>query len=313
MLVQCQIDCFEYFYQVCMMKNISRAASNIHISQSALSQQLKKLENSLGCELLTRSNKGVELTELGSVVLKYADGITKNYRKMLENLSNVDKYNNMIKIEACLPVDTHILPNTLYRIKKKYPHHNYELNSNSSENIKQDVLNNICDIGFVCGKPKDRSLLSFKIGADKLVLVTSSHFRIPERIYVKNLLEYPLIILENFNISEKLDPVLKNDGYNSNDLDILFNFTSIESIKSLLFKRCGVSFLPYESVKKELQAKQLKLIDVLDFTIDYDIYLINKMNGYINNSVTEFLKYFKQIGLKECIEHFEVISEKEVC
>lgn len=313
MVVQCHIECFEYFYQVCSAKSISRAASNIHISQPALSQQLKKLEDCLECELLTRSNKGVELTELGTVVLKYADGITNNYRKMLENLSNVDKYNNMIKIEACLPVDAYVLPNTLYRIKKKYPHHNYELNSNFSDAIKQDVLNNSCDIGFVCGKPKDSSLASFKIGSDKLVLVASPHFKIPAQIHVKDLLEYHLIMLDHFNISDKLEYALKYDGCNLNDLDILFNFTSIESIKSLLFKTYGVAFLPYLSIKKELQTKQLKLIDVSDFTMGYDIYLINKMNGYINNSVREFLKYFKQIDLKEFIKHFEVSFEKEVC
>ena len=68
------IECFAYFYKVAMAKSISKVASSSHISQSALSQQIQKLEESLDQKLLIRSNKGVELTEVGNIVLKYSDG-----------------------------------------------------------------------------------------------------------------------------------------------------------------------------------------------------------------------------------------------
>lgn len=305
--MQCDIECFECFCHVCATKSISKAADHVHISQSALSQKLKKMESCLGCELFTRSNLGVELTETGSVMLKYAEHIIKNYKLMLEKLSHIDKYYNTVKMEACMPIDAYTLPNVLYQIKKKYPHHNYELNSNYSQTIRQNVLNGICDIGFVCEKPKDHDLLSFKMETEKLVLTTSVHSKMPKKIHVKDLLGYPLIMINHFNMSEKLDSMLKNDGYCIQDLDVLFNLGSIESIKSILLKSYGVSFLPYSSIKEELRTKQLRLIDVLDFNVDYDMYLINKTEGCINHSVREFINSFKEISFK----HFQFNIEKE--
>ena len=80
------IEYFDYFYKVAKLKSISKVAKNIHISQSALSQQIQKLEDSLGYKLLERSNKGVELTEMGEIVLKYSENIIKVYENMMEEL-----------------------------------------------------------------------------------------------------------------------------------------------------------------------------------------------------------------------------------
>ena len=110
------IESLGYFYLVGKTKSISKVAAEVHLSQSALSQQIQKLENSLGCELLTRSNRGVELTSDGEIVFKYAGYIINTYDKMQQDLGSHD--NNVIKIEATYPVATYALPCTLYRMKK---------------------------------------------------------------------------------------------------------------------------------------------------------------------------------------------------
>ena len=65
------IDSLNYFYQVANSKSISTVAKNSHISQSALSQQIAKLENKLNVKLFTRTNKGVSLTPEGEILFKY--------------------------------------------------------------------------------------------------------------------------------------------------------------------------------------------------------------------------------------------------
>ena len=73
------IQYLDYFYKVAIAGNISKVANSEHISQSALSQQISKLEDNLGYKLLERSNKGVELTDKGMIVLKYTDNILRTY------------------------------------------------------------------------------------------------------------------------------------------------------------------------------------------------------------------------------------------
>lgn len=293
------IECFDYFHKVAMAKSISKVANSAHISQSALSQQIQKLEESLGYNLLIRSNKGVELTEKGLIVLKYAENIMRTYDAMIEHLDEDPKDGQTIKIEACGPIATYALPCVLYKIKNKFKNQNYELISNSADQIEENVKNNVCDIGVIYGKPRDNSLSHFEIGTDKLVLVASSDYKIPDEIQFENLLDYPFILLnDKLNIKETLTNRMKALGHKTKELNILYMNDSIGSVKLSVFNGYGVAFLPYISIKKELYTKQLKLINISDFTLEYQMYLINEKDTKMSKSYSECIEYFKKIGKK---------------
>ena len=75
------------FSKVASQKSISKVAAANHISQPALSQQMQRLEEELGTKLFVRSNRGIELTEAGHIMQRYAVFFEKNY----ENLQRLDK------------------------------------------------------------------------------------------------------------------------------------------------------------------------------------------------------------------------------
>ncbi|GAA0178028.1 LysR family transcriptional regulator [Clostridium sediminicola] len=293
------IECFKYFSEVAKAKSISKVATISHISQSALSQQIQRLEESLGYKLLKRSNKGVELTREGEIVKKYSENIMRTFDKMVEDLNDIDKNNNVIRIDSCYAVSTYALPCTLYSMKKKFPYHDYKLTSNFSDTVEQNVLNNICDIGFIYHKPLDNSLSYYKATTDNLVLVSSQDFKIPDEIESNHLLDYPLILLnDRLNLTNTLNSNFKHYGLSSKDLNILFTLDSTESVKSSILNGYGVAFLPYISVKKELYTKQLKEIKINNFSLTYDIYIINKRNQYTSHAIEEFIDYFQKVGKK---------------
>jgi len=89
---------------------------------------------------------------------------------------------------------------------------------------------------------------------------------------------------------------IKNSGHKSNELNILYKSDSTESVKSSIFKGYGIAFLPYISIKKELYEKRLKLIKISDFSMEYQMYLINEKNIKLSRSVSEFIQYCKMIG-----------------
>jgi len=280
-----------------MAKSISKVASSTHISQSALSQQLQKLEESLGYKLLERSNKGVELTEKGLIVLKYADNIVRTYEAMIEQLDEDSKNGQTIKIEACWPIATYSLPCVLYKIKNKFSQHNYELISNSYDVVEENVKNNIADIGVMYGKPNDTSLSYYEIGTDKLALVASYDYNIDEELTFEKLLEHPFVLLKDkLNIRDMIINKIRESGHKSKELNVLYMSDSIESVKSSIFKGYGIAFLPYISIKKELYTKQLKLINIVDYSIEYKMYLINEKGEELSKAVSEFIEYFKKIG-----------------
>ncbi|OPL07526.1 MAG: LysR family transcriptional regulator [delta proteobacterium ML8_F1] len=293
------IECFAYFYKVAMAKSISKVAGSSHISQSALSQQIQKLEESLGHQLLIRSNKGVELTQIGDIVFKYSDNIIRTYNKMVEEISNYENNTQKLHIEACWPIATYALPCTLYDMKKKYMAHNYILKSNSSRMIEQNILNNISDLGFIYGEPQDKNLTSFEIGFDDIVLVAPFDMDIPDRVSVKELFSYQLVMLEdNLRVKRFIRSHLMSIGFKFEELNILFDMDTAEAVKSSLSQGVGLSFLPYISVKKELYRKQLKTIKITDMDIRYPIYLVYKKETNQSEVLMEFVKSFMETGKK---------------
>ncbi|NTW72519.1 MAG: LysR family transcriptional regulator [Eubacteriaceae bacterium] len=293
------IEYLEYFYKVAEAKSISKVANSAHISQSALSQQISKLEDNLGCTLLERSNKGVELTEKGLIVYNYADNIIRMYETMLEHLkkNNDDAHN--IKIEACWSIATYSLPCVIFKMKNKYPKHNYVLNSNEGKKIEENVLSDICEFGVIYGKPKDQSLVYHKIGVDRLVLVSSPNYAVPEEISFEDLNKYPLIMLnDKMYIKDILSQKMKGTGSKIDQLNIIYNSDSMESVKASVLNEFGIGFLPYVAIKKDLYRKQLKLINILDFSIEYDMFLIYNKKINENKVMKDFNQYFQDIAQK---------------
>lgn len=293
------IESLEYFRAVVEHKSISKVASKSHISQSALSQMIQKMEDNLDAKLLSRSNRGVEVTEIGNIVLKYSEHILETYEKMIKEIEDYEKNTHTIRISAERSLVTYSLPCALYKVKKKFPKHKYELISSNKNKIINDVRNEICDMGVINEDASEIDLEITKIGRERIVLVAENTFNIPNKISLKELFDYDIIALSNANyISNKVCEKLGEIGKCEDDLSILFNIDSIGAVKSTIHNKYGISFLPYMAVKKEIYSKHYKIIEVEDFDLSYDIYLVHKSFEELSNSSRETIKYFVEMGNK---------------
>ncbi len=295
------IECLEFFEKIARMKSISKVADKCHISQSALSQQIQKLEDILGYKLFIRSNRGVELTDKGETVLKYTDNIIRTFNKMRGELESQKSAQHDIKIEAAWAIATYCLPCALYKMKEKYPAHNYDLISNKPEKIAQDVMNDICDIGFTTICPSDERILCHEVINEKVVLITLPDKNMPEKIKLEEIIDYPVITLSGkCIIKDNLNNCLKEIGYSFDNLNIVFELESTEAVKKLVTKGYGLALVPYNSIKKELFMKELSISIISDFNLDYNIYMLSKVDAELNNITREFIEGFKELGDNIC-------------
>lgn len=291
------IEYLKYFHAVASIGSISKVAESSHISQPALSQQIQKLEDVLGYKLLNRSNKGVELTDAGRIVQKYSKSLIKSYDNMLEDLTTINITNNTVRIDSSPTVATYALPCTMYSIKEEHPEYKISLSTNLSDEVEHNIINDVSDFGFIHGIPNEKTLQSFRVGLDRLVVVASQGIDIENEIVLADLMKYELILLlDKFKVTQDINAHFQNLGYNLKDFNILLALDSIESIKSTVMKGYGVSILPYISVKKELYTKQLKEIKVRNLDMRYEIYLVYKLEKEIRRCVKNCINLFKRFG-----------------
>lgn len=294
------INSLLYFIDVVEEKSISKVAQKMHISQSALSQQIQKLEDDIGYKLLNRSNKGVDVTDIGEIAVKYFQNIIKNYEKMTEEIKAFVEEDNQISINGTSSLVAYSLPCVIYKIKKKFPNYNFEMIVSTVEETITDIQNDICDFGFIDSKPNDKyNLYSLKMGKEKVVLISHSKYKVPETIKLENLLKLDII---NCTLSTQTSNLLEKELIKINkslkDLKIIFNVDSLSAVKSSVINKHGVAFVPYEAIKHELYEKSIKIIEVEDISLDYDIYLISKKLGELSKPAKESIEYLIEIGRK---------------
>ena len=293
------IESLEYFQKIAEVKSISKVANNSHISQPALSQQVQKLEDSLGKELFIRSNRGVKLTESGEIVLKYADNIIRTYNKMLSDLN--EQESKEIKIEGEHTIATYCLPCAILNMNFKFPNHKYNLVSASSDKIEQDVLSDICEVGFTTRPAQAENLHSEKVINEKVVLISPPAFDLPEKIELEEILDHKFAILkEDCIIKENFKDALADIGHNFSKIKIISQLDSTEAIKTLVRKGYGVAFVPYNAVKDEFSAKEINVSRIKDYDLDYDIYMINKRAEFLSDDARDFISNFKRLGKHIC-------------
>ncbi|MDF2595273.1 MAG: transcriptional regulator, LysR family [Clostridia bacterium] len=291
------IDYLKMFIHVVDQGSISKAAEAMNISQSALSQQIKSIEQTLNIKLLERSHNGVIPTLYGKIVYTYAQNLSVTYDHMLYELAELDNAESVLRIAATPIMYSYALPCTLYHVKNEFPNFRLEIETMTSFSIEEKILNDTADIGFIVGKPKNKELQSKKVFSDKIMLVSGEDTTIPSHISCDSLCQYPLLMMSKTQKTRQiLDAYLQQIKIDPNKLKVLYELNSMESIKLSAVNGYGMAFAPYMSIKKELYNKQLRIINIDCFGLENEYYAIRKAStGHKSTAHKKLILYIEKI------------------
>ena len=182
-----QLEHLELFLKIAKEKSISKVADISHISQPALSLQMQKIEEALGCRLFERSNRGIQLTDAGVLMQRYATQLIFTYNQFLEELNNLRNNNETCRVIATQVAANYAIPCTLVKAKEHFPGYTFTLASKPSSEVIHHVLENQADIGFIVGDTNEPNLYCHNIITDQIVLVAAKGYRVPEQLTVDKL------------------------------------------------------------------------------------------------------------------------------
>lgn len=187
-----------YFVKLCQVKNFSVAAEQLYISQQGLSMSIKRLEGELGCPLLLRKHKKIELTKEGKYLYNQALQITKLANECLEHYQKQYKQNETLHITTSLDI-LGMLPLALQEIlRNKNNNFTIELSLGAGRTCETFLSNGTSFLGFICG-PIDEQKYRSKL------LMTQDYF------YIMNI-NHPLAQKEYLEISDfKNQPLIFPD------------------------------------------------------------------------------------------------------
>ncbi|MCL1854546.1 MAG: LysR family transcriptional regulator [Clostridia bacterium] len=295
-----QIEHLRLFHKAATLGSISNAAEVSHISQSALSQQIQRLEQELGAELLWRSNKGVVLTEAGTIVEKYAERFIILQDNMLADLSTMlsqPASRTTLHVAASPVVGVYGLPCTMFRVKTAFPDVTFNLTTRPSRDAENEVLQGESDIGFIIGPPQGKDLVHKRVYSDPVCLVAAEAYPVERQMTMDGLQAFPLVVHSvRSSLYGLIAEYFERIGRSFSRYNVLFHLDTAESVKSSVLQSHGLAFLPYLAIKKELYLKQLKRIELENFDLNYDVHIIYRQKKRTEDLPYRIAEYFSQLG-----------------
>ncbi|MGI6732285.1 MAG: LysR family transcriptional regulator [Anaerovoracaceae bacterium] len=289
------IKSLDYFVQIADEKSISKVANKLFISQPALSLQIKKLEETFGHKLLTRTNRGVHLTEAGQILDVHARNILKLYNQAFDEINKLFGSHQVIRIDSNITLATYALPCMIYfaQAQPNFQDYYLDLTFSTVNDVENNIVNGISDIGYVHKKNPSYSEIRYvKIGTEKLSLVCVKDYEVNDHLTMEEFKKQPLVLLKDKFKERK--PLEESLGPDFDDLNVVLSLDSTESVKTALFRGFGLSLLPHSSVKKELNANLLKEITIEGFSEEYTIYLCYLKENEQNPRLKPLLNFLKE-------------------
>ncbi len=292
MLDQVTIHQLDLFLVAAKLKNFSRAADQMSISQPAFSAQIIKLEKILGAPLFERIGRRIELTEAGAVFAGYAQktlGALREGKQAIDDMSR--KVIGALRIGASTTVANYILPEYLGRYKSLYPHGKVEMMVDNTNQIEQALLRNEIDMGIVEGPVRNKSVDSYLFRTDELVIIYSPKHPWKNRTKV-SLAEFqkePLIIREKGSGTRKvfMDIIGSPEKV---ALNIIMELGDTEAIKKSAQANLGIAVVSRSAVEHELKEKALKMAVIDGYTFARRLSVVILKNRYLSNPLKAFIQ-----------------------
>ena len=140
------------FYTVARLLSFTKAAESLHMTQPAVTFQVRQLEEHFDTRLFDRTHNRVTLTDVGQVVYEVAERIFEHYDEMERRVREMTgEMGGSLNIGASMTVAENMLPALLGQFKKKHPDLNVRLKVGNSESIVSMVEHNVIDLAIVEG------------------------------------------------------------------------------------------------------------------------------------------------------------------
>ncbi len=234
--------------------SFSKAAEANYISQSAVSQQLAKLERDLSVQLISRGGGLVAPTEAGKAFYQGSKEIIRRFEKLLgEVRSAADAVRGVLRVGTIYSVGFYLLESYVRTFLQSHAEVNLHVEYTRWNRIYAAVISGEMDLGVVACPEKHRSIETIPLASEEMVMVCSPRHRLAEadEINVRDLQDEGVVAFEN-NIPTRrhIDRQLKSKRVNVN---VVMEFDNIELLKRAIEVNAGIGILPLDNVRREVE------------------------------------------------------------
>lgn len=283
-----------FFQTVALAGSLQVASKNLSIKQSAISRQIKKLENGLNTQLFYRSGTHVNLTCSGHLFLRYVNRILKLCFETTESMKKMEvSETNQLIVGSSQVTGTYFLPQVGSLFRRRYPDVSIRLHVDTTEQIIWNIVKNTIDVGIIGG---DINLSLFKqiqstfyVKDELVIILPTNHFLRFSSVKKEHLFGLNYIVLESSkDLRRTIDESLVKNGIDVNKFGVVIELKTLKAIKNAVQSGLGISFIPFSCIVNEINQNLLCHIRVENKQIFRAVWIVFNSNSCRFNNVNDF-------------------------
>lgn len=282
--------------------SMTAAADKLYLTQPAVSQQIRNLEEDLGVELLVRGVRSIKATPQGEVLFEHAKKILQLVQQAEIAIKSIGaELKGVLRIGTLNSIGIHLMSPVVSRLMRHNPELTLKIEYARGDELVRNYKKGLFDVIIIpdakieFDSEPEASEKKFLFKEEMWLVAPGKEAGYPTQIHVKDLSSRPFVNFagEFFSFNRLLDEKIKENGLY---LPAVFESANVGTLKRVIESNLGWGFLPSNSIKKQVRSGRLSRVHVKD--LDYDL---------------DFFYYFKkQSDSKQLCEIFyQVLSQSE--
>ncbi|HEX8131644.1 MAG TPA: LysR family transcriptional regulator [Pyrinomonadaceae bacterium] len=292
-----QLETLKIFCDLVETKSLSRAAERNFVTQSAVSQQVRGLEEKFKRRLLERMRGGREvgLTEEGEVFYQESRQIVNAYAQLEERMRTLTgTVSGTVHVATIYSIGLHELPAVIRRFMAEHPEAKIDLEYSRTTRIVRDVLAGTVELGIVAYPEKKRGLSVEPLGGDRLVLICPPGHPLArhKKVRARDLNEQDFVLFErDIPTRRATDKILRAHGVS---VRRVAEFDNIETIKRAVEVGIGAAIVPSPSVIDEARVGSLAVVGLAEAEWTRAVGVIYRSDRTLGTAAKKFIQLLKE-------------------
>ena len=279
------------FVAIAESGTFTAGALRVHVTQAAISMQIRQLETEIGAKVFVRAPRHVILTEAGEQLLRRARHILREHDAALDEIAELaGAERGRLRIgSASAMVLTEQLPTILKELRKQHPAAEIAVTSGTSEVLVDQILAGEVDVAFVSLPVDERGIKTERLSDDQLVAIASPRHKLAKQrtISAYTLAGERLILGERGGNTRRLiDQFFAQAGVT---LRVAMELSRQQAIKRMVEEDMGVGIVPLQSVREEVEKGKLIRWWIEGAQINWELGIAQLSNGYDSPIMQKFV------------------------
>jgi DNA-binding transcriptional LysR family regulator len=258
-----------YFSETADARSVRAASERLHVSPSAISRQIAKLEHELRAPIFDRRGNGMTLTAAGKILQSEIDGISRELERAKSRIAalqgiqagNVDAYCYQTAMED-------LIAPVVQTLHARHPNLSFNVNVSSTDEALSGLVNGVIEVGLVVNPPVREAILTTELERDTIVAAVGPHHPIANltSVSLHELARYPLLLMEySFGLRQQVDKALNRYGITPNVFCVT---NSLILVKEITRSGDQCTLIPSVAARKEIAEGTLIPVPVPEFADD---------------------------------------------